>query len=472
MIAFLDELPAGMALTDPSLMARYLTDFRRKVTGRALAVLRPRSTAEVVDCVRLCRKRGISIVPQGGNTSYCAAATPDESGLQVVLSFERMNRLREIDVLNRSMTVEAGAILADVQAAAWAAGLECPLSLGAKGSCQIGGNVSTNAGGMNVVGAGMTRDLVLGLEVVLADGRVLDTLEPLRKDNSGYAVDQLFIGAEGTLGLVTAVTLRLRRRAEKTITAFLACPELQNLPFLLERVQAVTGDGVRIFEYIGHAALSNLIAMRSGLRLPIESENPHYLLVEVATTAPAMPLEEAFETLVGELLEEGFLTDGTLAVSETQRLALIELRESIPEGEVLSGGSVKHDIAVRPSRIADFIASASALVETKGRGARLSVYGHVGDGNVHFNVLASPDDEAISLRWIEEHLSPQIYDLARQMGGTFSAEYGLGQIKINLNAAYGNPVKTHLMARLKESLDPDRLLNPGKVVVANGDSTR
>lgn len=461
---FLSELPEGIAVTDGDLMARYLTDFRRKYTGKALAVLRPRSTEEVALCLRLCARHGIPVVPQGGNTSYCAAATPDASGRQVVMSFERMNRIREIDVLNRSITVEAGVILANLQEAAAAAGLDCPLSLGAKGSCQIGGNISTNAGGMNVVGAGMTRDMVLGLEVVLPDGRVLDTLEPLRKDNSGYAIDQLFIGAEGTLGLVTATTLRMRRRTEKIVTAFLTCSALERLPYLLERVQAATGDGVTTFEYIGHDAMSRLLTMRPELRLPLENQSPHYLLVEVAAASAAMPLEETFGALLEAFFEEGLLTDGTVAASQTQRLALIDLRESIPEGEVLAGGSVKHDIAVRPSRIADFIERASLIVTEHGNGAELSVYGHVGDGNVHFNVLAAPDNPEISLSWIERELSPRIYSLARAMNGTFSAEYGIGQAKLDLNAVYGNPVKTDLMRGIKAAIDPSGLLNPGKVV--------
>ncbi|WP_454288322.1 FAD-binding oxidoreductase [Rhizobium arsenicireducens] len=461
---FLNELPEGVAIIDADVMERYLTDFRRKYTGRAMAVLRPRSTEEVVSCVRLCAKHGVSIVPQGGNTSYCAAATPDGSGSQVILSFERMNRIREIDRLNRSVTVEAGVILSSLQDAVASVGLECPLSLGAKGSCQIGGNISTNAGGMNVIGAGVTRDLVLGLEVVLSDGQVLDTLEPLRKDNSGYAVDQLFIGAEGTLGLITAATLRMRRLAEKSMTAFLACPCLESVPSMLDRVQAATGDGVRIFEYIGHDAMDRLLSTRSELRLPLERKSPHYLLVEVATGTSAMPLEHVFEALVGDFMEEGLLTDGAIAASDTQRLALMDLRESIPEGEVLSGGSVKHDVAVRPSRIADFIERASAIVLERGCGARLSVYGHVGDGNVHFNVLPAPDNPVVTKEWIETELSPSIYRLTREMGGTFSAEYGIGQAKLSLNAAYGNPVKSELMRRIKRGIDPQNRFNPGKVV--------
>lgn len=462
--AFINDLPAGILIRDQDVAARYLTDFRRKYTGRALGILRPSCLEEVVTCVRAAARHGIAIVPQGGNTSYCAGATPDDSGNQVVMSLERMNRVREIDAENRSVIVEAGTILSNLQSAVAEFGFECPVALGSQQSCQIGGNISTNAGGINVVGAGMMRDVVMGLEVVLPDGCVLDTLSPLRKDNSGYAVDQLFIGGEGTLGIVTAASLRLRRKPVQTVTAFLSCETTDMLPAMLERLQSVTGDAVVAFEYIGHPALQNLLDKRPELRSPVSAANPHYLLVELATTSPHLPLESIVEAEIATLFEEGLVSDGIVAASESQRLALWELRESIPEGEVLNGGSVKHDIAVRISRLPTFIAKASAFVQREGRGARLSVYGHVGDGNIHFNVMPAVEDSEISLQWIEQELSPAIYELAMSMGGTFSAEYGIGKAKLDLQERFGNAVKVDLMMRIKSALDPDFLLNPGKVV--------
>ena len=455
-----DDLPSAIVTRDADILARYETDFRNVYTGQAGALLRPRSTQEVIACVRRCAAHNIAIVPQGGNTSYCGAATPDGSGLQVVMSFERLNSIREIDALNRSVIVDAGAVLSTVHDAVEAHDLMCPLSLGARQSCQIGGNLSTNAGGINVLRFGMARELVLGLEVVLPDGQLLSTLDPLRKNNAGYNTDQIFIGAEGTLGLITGAALKLAPKPVQSVTAFLAVAKLEALPQILRRAQILTGEAISSFEYVSAHSLALYLQTHPNARAPLEQTSPHYVLLEAATASPVLDIEEPCLKLLEDLMAEGQVTDGTIAASNQQRDALWDLREHIPESEVALGGSIKHDIAVRTSYLPKFIHGAMGLVEARSD-ARLSIYGHVGDGNVHFNLLASP---TWPIERIETELSPRIYELAIRMGGTFSAEYGLGQSKMRLLTAYGNPAKMALMREIKRALDRNNLLNPGKVI--------
>ena len=461
----LAKLPEAMVTTDQDVIEGYLLDFRAKYHGVTRAVLRPKTTEEVSLCVRICREYKVQLIPQGGNTSYCGSATPDTSGNQLLLLFERLNKIREVDVNNRSVTAEAGVVLSNLQDAAENRDLLCPLALGSHQSCQIGGNISTNAGGVNVLRYGMSRDLVLGLEVVLPDGRILDTLSPLRKDNTGYSTDQLFIGAEGTLGLVTAVSLKLERKPNQIVTAFLACSSVDDLPVLFDRIQVMTGDAVCSFEYISDHSLDLLLISKPTHRHPLETSTEHYVLVEISTSSSFLPIEDAFQEVLEDFFANGLVLDGTIAASEGQRAALWELRESIPEGETLQGGSVKHDIAVRRSLVPDFITKAAAILTENGNGARLSIYGHVGDGNIHFNVLPATKNTDIDAVWIDMNLSPRIYELANEMGGTFSAEYGLGQAKLDLNDTYGNPIKTDVMRQMKMTFDPENLFNPGKVVI-------
>jgi FAD/FMN-containing dehydrogenase len=457
-----DDLPQGIVITDPDILARYETDFRNVYRGRAGALLRPRNTTEVIACVTICAAQHIPLIPQGGNTSYCGAATPDPSGLQAIISFERMNSIREIDVLNRSVIVDAGAILSTVHDAVEAQGLMCPLSLGSRQSCQIGGNLSTNAGGLNVLRYGMARELVLGLEVVLPDGRLLETLDPLRKNNAGYNTDQMFIGAEGTLGLITGAALKLFPKPVQRVTAFLAVETLKALPDILRRAQLLTGEAISSFEYVSGHSLALYLETHKYMRAPLPTQSPHYILLEAATASPMMDIEPPCLKLLEDLMAEGQVIDGVIAASNQQRTALWDMREHIPESEVALGGSVKHDISVRTSHLPKFIQGASGLVEAISD-ARLSIYGHVGDGNVHFNLLASA---AWSKQRIMAELSPRIYELAMRMGGSFSAEYGLGQANLDLNRIYGKPVKTTVMEQMKSALDPNNLFNPGKVISA------
>lgn len=460
----LARLSPGIVTRDQDIIAAYTTDFRRQYTGSTRAVLRPRHTGEVQDIVRCCAELRVPLVPQGGNTGYCAAATPSDRGDEFVVSLERMNRLRELDRANLSVCAEAGIILSELQQAASDADLLLPLALGSQQSCRIGGNLSTNAGGISVLRYGMARDLVLGLEVVLPDGSLYSELSPLRKNNSGYDVKQLFIGAEGTLGIITAVSLKLARKPSRTVTAFLAIDEIASLAEILGLAQVQTGEAITSFEYISGTSLQLLLAARSELRHPLQSSGSHYVLLEAATASPVLNLEETVTGLLGELFERGLVTDGTIAASGQQATEFWHLRESIPEAEVHHGGSVKHDIAVRTSRLAAFIQAASEIVRKDVEGAVLSVYGHVGDGNVHFNVVAPATGQAGPFkRQIERDVSPKIYRLAAEMEGTFSAEYGIGRVKMDLLEQYGAPGKLDLMRRLKTALDPNGLMNPGKV---------
>ncbi|NVK31559.1 MAG: FAD-binding oxidoreductase [Gammaproteobacteria bacterium] len=460
----LANLPPAIQVTDPDVLATYLTDFRHKYTGCTAAVLKPRTTDEVVNIVRACNAHNVPLVPQGGNTGYCAGATPDDSGDQIVISLERLNQIRHFDPDNRSITVEAGMVLSDIQDHCENHGLLCPLALGSQQSCQIGGNISTNAGGVNVVRYGMSREMVLGLEVVLADGSVLDTLSPLRKDNTGYAVDQLFIGAEGSLGIITAATLKLQSLPKQRFTGFLAVASRQCLPKLLSDIQAETGDLVSSFEYMAADAIQHLLNKKPEHRLPVSSGHRHYVLIELGTSASKLPLTDLAEAALAEQIEANIVLDAAVASNEAQRAAFWAIRESIPEGEVLNGASVKHDVAVSVSNLPSFIDQAAGIVTSTGPGCRLSIYGHVGDGNVHFNVLCPEGSNEIDHTWIEVNLSPHIYELAAKMHGTFSAEHGIGQVKLALNAQYGNAKKQALMRDIKRALDPNNLMNPGKML--------
>lgn len=462
----LSGLPQEIVVRDQDIVGKYTTDFRRLYAGRTTAVLRPRTVEEVQLVVRTLRKHGVPLVPQGGNTSYCTAATPNADGTEVVVSLERLNKVREIDVGNMSMTVDAGCILSSLHDAASDVDLMLPLSLGSQQSCQIGGNLSTNAGGIAVVKYGMARDLVLGLEVVLPDGTLFSDLNPLRKNNAGYDVKQLFIGGEGTLGIITAASLKLARKPRATVTAFLAISDIADLSNLLDLAQRFTGEAVNSFEYVSNNALQLLLGKKSNLRHPLESVSEHYVLLEASTASHLLDLQGAVDAFFEKAMEEGLVTDGAIASNEEQRNTFWHLRENIPEGEVLNGGSVKHDVSVRTSRVSTFIEDASRIVSAHAPEAILSVYGHVGDGNVHFNVVppAGANGSEFKARF-EATVSPLIYGLVAEMGGSFSAEYGIGRVKLDLLATFGDPGKVALMKTLKNALDPDGYMNPGKVVV-------
>lgn len=459
-----DLLGAQGVMDEPAAMAPYLRDWRKRYQGAARLVARPASTAEVAALVRLCAEADVPIVPQGGNTGLCGGATPDESGAAVVLSLGRMNRLRGLDAANNTLTVEAGMTLAAVQAAADAADRLFPLSLAAEGSATIGGNLSTNAGGVAVLRYGNARDLVLGLEVVLADGRVWDGLRGLRKDNTGYDLKHLFIGAEGTLGIITAAVLKLFPRPRGQATALVALADPEAAVGLLELARAASGDGVTAFELIPRFALELVCAHVPGTADPLAAPSPWYVLLELSGGGDgAERLAGDAAQLLELALDKGLISDAVLAASEAQRQQLWRLRESISEAQALEGASVKHDVAVPVSAIPAFVAAGAGAVARLAPAARLCAFGHVGDGNLHFNISQPVGADGAAFLAGTGALTRAIHDLVTAHGGSISAEHGLGQLKAGEVDLYKQPLERELQRRIKAALDPRGLLNPGKM---------
>jgi FAD/FMN-containing dehydrogenase len=457
-------LGAGGFLDDAADRAPFETDFRGIHRGRTPLVALPASTAQVAALVRFCAARRIGLVPQGGNTSYCGGATPRPGGRDVVVSLRRMDRIRSVDAVNDSLTADAGCVLAKLRDAADGAGRLLPMSLGSEGSCTLGGIVSTNAGGTAVLRYGMMRELVLGLEVVLPDGRVLDQLKALRKDNTGYDVKQLFIGAEGTLGIVTAACLRLFPRPAATATAILALASPAAALELLGRLRAVLGDCVTTFELVPRIALELVCRHVPGSRDPFTSAHAWYVLAEAALPHADAALAPRFEEALAAAIDAGVAADAVTAASGAQREALWRLRETIPDAQRAEGPGLKHDIAVEPSRLPAFIEEGRALVLRLAPGARLVAYGHAGDGNLHFNVSAAAGDDGRSLLAAGDAIRRAVHDLVASHRGSISAEHGIGQLKVGELARYEDPAALDLMRRLKQAIDPAGIMNPGKVL--------
>jgi FAD/FMN-containing dehydrogenase len=445
----------------------YLTDHRRRYSGRALAVALPRTTAEVTELLAFCNDHRIGVVPQGGNTSYCGGATPDESGRQIVVSLSRLRRIRHLDPLNFSIVAEAGCVLADLQRAADEAQRFFPLSLGSEGTCQLGGNLSTNAGGVHVLRYGMMRDLVLGLEVALADGRLLSALGTLRKDNTGYDVKSLFLGAEGTLGIITAASLKLFPKLHASATAFAAVAEPQAAVALLARLRDASGDRVSSFELIPRIAVELTTRHIPGVRDPLADSYPWYVLCELTSSRAADPLADLLEQSLAQALEEKLVLDAAVARDERDRAAFWKLRETIPEAQRRDGGSLKHDISVPVASIPDFIERGARWIAQNVPDGRLVSYGHVGDGNLHFNLNQAPGADRATFLAREESVKRAIHDLVRDFGGSFSAEHGVGRLKVDELERYAPPVELDLMRTIKRALDPNGILNPGKVLRAS-----
>ena len=447
--------------------APYLSDHRGLFQGRALAVVRPASVAEVSQVLAACDAARVGVVPHGGNTSYCGGATPDDSGRQVVLSLARLNRIRKLDAANDSLIAEAGCVLAQVQAAAQSAERLFPLSLGSEGSCQIGGNLATNAGGTSVLRYGMMRELVLGLEVVLADGRVLEALSGLRKDNTGYDVKALFLGAEGTLGVITAANLKLFPKIRASATALIAVPDVGAAVALLHRVRDGAGsERVSSFELMPRSALELALRHIEGVRDPFQAPHPWYVLCELTSARAADELGGMLEQALGAGLARGEVRDAALAASERERAQFWRLREHIPEAQRREGASLKHDIAVPVGRLAEFSAQAGAWVGAHVPEGRLIAYGHAGDGNLHFNISALPGVDAARFLARAAEVRRVIHDLVAACGGSFSAEHGIGQLKVGELERYTSPVELALMRAIKQALDPHNTMNPGKVLRA------
>ena len=459
----------ALIVTDPQQLAAVSVDHRQLYRGKALALALPRSTAEVSQLLAFCNALRIGVVPQGGNTSYCGGTAPDESGRQLVLSLRRLNAIRDVQPLNNSMVVEAGCILADVQKAATAAGRFFPLSLGAEGSCHIGGNLSTNAGGVNVVRYGMARDLALGLEVVLADGRVLSTLGALRKDNTGYDLRHLFIGAEGTLGVITAASLKLFPAPRSIACGFTAVPDPAAAVGLLAHLREHCGDLVTSFELIPAVAVELVQRHLPGSRAPLAAGSPWYVLCEITSAVAAEALDERLEEALGAALEAGLLTDAVIAQSERERQEFWFLRENIPEAQRRDGPSLKHDVSLPINRLPEFIERASDWLAREVAEAYIVCYGHVGDGNLHFNLNQSRSgatDTADRLARREHEIRRALHDLVKDMDGSFSAEHGIGRHKVEELERYAPPLELELMQAIKRAFDPNGIMNPGKVLRA------
>ena len=459
---------AAHVLADGDLSA-YEQDWRRRERGKALAVVRPGNTDEVAAVVRACAAAGTSIVPQGGNTSLAVGSTPDQSGTQVVLSLTRMNAVRALDKDNLTITVEAGCILQNVQDAADQAGLLFPLSLAAEGSCTIGGNLGTNAGGTQVVRYGNARELCLGLEVVTPQGEVWNGLKGLRKDNTGYDLRNLLIGSEGTLGVITAATLKLYPKPAAQLTAWAAVPSMQQAVALLGLAHQHLGAGLTGFEVMGQFALSLVGRHMPQLRVPFlgDVNAPWCVLLENSDSESEDHARARFEALLETAFNAGCVTDAVVAENLTQAHQLWHIRESIPLAQTEEGLNIKHDISVPISRIPAFVEYADALMVREIPGVRLVNFGHLGDGNLHYNVQAPVDgDPKAFLREQETHVNHLVYEAVAQFGGSFSAEHGIGSLKVDKLEKYQSPAALAMMRAIKQSLDPQGIMNPGRMLGA------
>lgn len=468
MTDFLDQCRAAIGashvLTRPADTAGYLTDWRRRFTGNALAVIRPGTTEEVAAIVRLCAQFGVPVVPQGGNTGLVLGSVPDESGTAVVLSLTRMNRVLAIDTINNTMTVEAGCILAQVQSAAADAGRLFPLSLAAEGSCTIGGNLATNAGGTAVLRYGNMRDLCLGLEVVTPKGEIWDGMRGLRKDNTGYDLRDLYIGAEGTLGIITSATLKLFPQPRARLTALAGMPSPETALRLLSLAQDRCGAALTGFELMSDFCLHLVTKHFPQMRLPLTQRHAQYVLLELSDSESAEHANALLEGVISDALEKEILADAVVASSIAQSKALWNLREHIPLAQAEEGKNIKHDISVQISRIADFIRDTDKQLQQAFPGCRMVTFGHLGDGNLHYNV--SPPESANAEEFIlqQEAINRVVHDSVHSFGGSISAEHGLGALKRNEVRLYKSDVEMNLMRTLKHAFDPAGIMNPGKVV--------
>jgi FAD/FMN-containing dehydrogenase len=459
-------LGADCVRTDADELGPRLVDHRGLYHGSAAAVILPRSVAQVATTLAFCNAHRLGVVPQGGNTGYCGGATPDASGSQVIVSLSRLNRVREVDPLNYSLTAEAGCLLAQVQRAALDAERFFPLSLGSQGSCQIGGNLSTNAGGTSVLRYGMMRELVLGLEVVLPDGRVLDRLTSLRKDNTGYDVKSLFLGAEGTLGIITAATLKLFPAIRSIATAFVAVASVQAAVELLSHLRTHSGDRVSSFELIPRLAVDLTVQHIPPAVDPLPERHDWYVLCELTSPRADEPLDTVLEDVLAQAHTAGLVQDAAIAQSGREAANFWFLRENIPRAQRLDGASLKHDISVPVAALPQFVQQAAAWIGGHVSEGRLVAYGHVGDGNLHFNLNQDPRVPADAFLARADEVQRAIHDLVHEFGGSFSAEHGIGQLKVAELERYAPPVELDLMRAIKHAFDPNGIMNPGKVLTA------
>ncbi len=454
--------PRGWS-TDAGRIADLCVERWGTARGRSGLLLRPGSVAEVAAVLRLCHDAGVAVVPQGGNTGLVGAGVPDASGRLAILSLARLDRIRAVDPLNDTITVEAGCVLARVQDAAAAVDRLFPLALGAQGTCQIGGNIASNAGGLNVLRYGMARALVLGLEVVLADGRLWDGLRSLRKDNTGYDLKQLFIGAEGTLGVITAAVLRLFPRPRELQTAWLAVPSPQAAVELLAHCRGQLGETISSFELMAGGLVELVLAYLPGARAPLARPAAWQVLIEVGWSLEE-GLAARLEAVLAAAMEQSLISDGTLAASEQQRQALWTLRESPTDAMAHAGAVLRHDVAVPISEVPALIAEGETVFQALLPGVRILPFGHVGDGNLHYNLLQPPDWSAEAFLARKAEVQARVFDLVLAHGGSISAEHGIGRLKRDELARRRPAVDLELMRALKTVLDPRGILNPGAVL--------
>ncbi|WP_066270958.1 FAD-binding oxidoreductase [Hydrogenophaga palleronii] len=448
-------------------LSAWENDWRKRAQGRALAVVRPGNTDEVAAVVRACAAAGTSIVPQGGNTGLVVGSVPDGSGSQVVLSLTRLNRVRAIDPANLTMTVEAGCVLQSLQETAEKAGFLFPLSLAAEGSCTIGGNLATNAGGTQVVRYGNARELCLGLEVVTAQGEVWHGLTGLRKDNTGYDLRDLFVGSEGTLGVITAATLKLYPLPAAQLTAWAAVPSLDAAVALLGLAHRQLGAGLTGFEVMGQFALGLVDKHFPALRVPLWKDSPYCVLLENSDSESEVHARGQFERLLETAFEQGLVSDAVVAESLSQAHGLWHIRESIPLAQAEEGLNIKHDISIPVSRIPAFCAETDALLAREIPGVRLVNFGHLGDGNLHYNVQAPAGEDAKKfLKEGEARINALVFDAVARYDGSISAEHGVGSLKADHLPHYKDPVALGLMRAIKQALDPQQIMNPGRVLAS------
>ncbi|QKV55250.1 FAD-binding oxidoreductase [Comamonas antarctica] len=453
---------AGLVLDDAA-KAPYESDWLRKWNGRSSIVVRPADTAQTAAVMGICHDTHTPVVTQGGNTGMSGGATPDASGAQVVLSTQRLNRIRSVDPLNNTLTCEAGVLLAHIQAAAQEVDRFFPLSLGSEGSCTIGGNLATNAGGIAVLRYGNARELALGLEVVLPDGRVWHGLRALRKDNTGYDLRDLFIGSEGTLGVITAAVLKLSPRPVARATAWVGARDIAALVQLLARLRADCGERLVAFEMLSAPSLALILEQVSEVRAPLAGEHAFHALIELADTQ-GEGLAALLERSLEAALENACVQDVALSVSGAQTQALWKIREGISQAQMRAGKAVKHDIALPISALAAFVQQADAALQAAQPGVRIINFGHLGDGNLHYNVLLPRDTPPEALAAATARFNRIVHDLVAEAQGSISAEHGVGQLRRDELRHYKSEVEFDLMMRVKQSLDPNQIMNPGKLI--------
>jgi FAD/FMN-containing dehydrogenase len=455
--------PAGV-LTDPADTAPYCEDWRRLYHGRTPAVLRPAATAEVVEAVRLCAAAGVPVVPQGGNTSMVGGAAVSEDGSQIVLSLSRLNRVRGIDTTDMTMEIEAGVTLKAAQEAAADAGCLLPLSISSEGSAQIGGVLATNAGGNNTVRYGNARDLVLGLEVVLPDGQLWNGLRRLHKDNTGYCLRQLFVGSEGTLGIITAAVLKLYPQPREIAVALCAVPSPEAALDLFNRLQQHDAAAIQAYEYMSRPGVELVLRHIPGATLPLAEPAPAYVLVELATPREDADLRGALEGVLGAAMEAGLVADAVIAESGAQRAALWRLREEHSEAQKRAGASVKNDVSVPVSKVPELIRRATEACELLVPGIRAVPFGHLGDGNIHMNLVQPEVMDGAAFLARDHELMDAVNAVVRALDGSFSAEHGIGRLKPYMMPEWRGGPELDLMRRIKAALDPHGILNPGKLL--------